>query len=101
MTPTIRVEVGVAKIQYQYPGNNPAVSMFGIHIPDDSQLGTGSFTTDLNPGALAGAEPFESRIVNLHVFGISAAFNPGRGILVQLVQTDGTKPRDKVGFQIP
>lgn len=89
------------EITYQFPGDKPQISTFGIHIPDESNLGTGMFTTTFASRAFASSEPFMSAIFNPHIFGIVAAVTPGVGIGVRLHDADGRKPRHQVGFAIP
>jgi hypothetical protein len=91
----------VAAIEYQVPGDIPEVSSIAIHIPDESNLGTGVFTVVLSSGALGSTRPFAPSIVDPSIFGISASVNPGRGILVSIHDKDGKVPRHRIGFLIP
>src|SRR5438477_650138 len=88
-------------MEYQFPGDIPQVSSIGLHIPKDSELGTGVFTVVFSANAFPGTDPFAPSVVNPSVFGISASVNPGLGILVQIHRTDGKKPVHKLGFGIP
>ena len=36
----------MAEIKHQQPGGSPEVSGSVIHIPNDADMGTGTFTTD-------------------------------------------------------
>jgi len=42
-----------------------------------------------------------SAIVNPHIFGISATVTPGKGLMVQLHDVDGQKPRHRLAFVLP
>jgi len=73
-----------------------------VHIPDDSDLGTGTFVTVLEPSALAKPEPTISIIINKPVFQISVNFNPAtREIPVLLGRADGTDPLSRRIYQLP
>jgi hypothetical protein len=92
----------VNSIKYQFPGTRPGIYTFGIHIPDESDLGTGSFTTVFSPAAFSGSEQVPSMIVNPHIFGIFATLDPQRGIVgVRLHEADGVTPKHELGFHVP
>jgi hypothetical protein len=97
----VKREFGMGSIKYQFPGERPEINTFGIHIPDESDLGTGTFTTSFSPKAFSSPEQVSSIIVNPHIFGIFAALDPNSGVVgVRLHEADGITPKDELGFHI-
>lgn len=89
-------------IKYQLPGERPEIYTFGIHIPDNSDLGTGNFTVVFSPKAFSSSEQVSSTIFTPHIFGIFVALDPHRGIVgVRLHETDGVTPKHELGFHVP
>ena len=87
----------------QRPGNiAPDVEYGEIFIPDDTDLGTGRFTTSLKPGAMSGQEEILSVMKNVPVFEISMNidFNT-QAIPVSLGKADDTPPLSRKVFILP
>jgi hypothetical protein len=91
----------VTEIRHQQQSPSPNVSLSEIHIPDDSDLGTGTFSTVFNPGALSSNTAFDSIIVNEPRFQISATVNLNKEVPVRLGRADGSQPLDRVVFRLP
>src|SRR2546427_11990643 len=100
-----RMEVSaMPEIRHQQPGGSPEIVSAEIHIPNASDLGTGTFTTELIPRALLSDKTIMSMItmiVNPPVFQIRATINSNRNVLVLLGNTDGSNPCDQVVFRVP
>jgi len=97
----IKADFGMGSIKYQFPGERPEIKTFGIHIPDDSDLGTGSFTTTFSAKAFSSFEPVSSMIINPHIFGIFASLdNQGGTVGVRLHESDGVTPKHQLIFHI-
>ncbi|TMD43853.1 MAG: hypothetical protein E6I88_00145 [Chloroflexi bacterium] len=65
----------MAEIKHQQPGGSPEVSGSVIHIPNDADMGTGTFTTEFKSNALPATKVIMSAIVNAPVFQITATVN--------------------------
>ncbi len=89
------------EIKHQQLNPSPEVSMSEIHIPDNSDLGTGTFTTIFSPNSLPPAKVIGSIIVNAPKFQISAAVNPNLEIPVLIGKADNTDPIHKTVFRLP
>ncbi len=71
----------------------PEIDYAEFHIPDDRDLGTGSFINVTKSGALSSDKEFASIMINPPVFQISANFNPStKEIPVLLGFADGSDP---------
>ena len=80
----------------------PQIDYAEINIPDDKDLGTGSFTTVLNQGALSGRNSISSVMINVPVFQISVNINPGtEAIPVLLGRADNSNPISRKVFILP
>ena len=69
-----------------------------IHIPDDADLGTGTFTTFLTPRALLTHYGIHSHMANGSAFHIVVNVDPDHQVAVILGQVE---PRDKGAFMLP
>jgi len=91
----------VPEIKHQQPNASPEVSMSEIQIPDDSDFGTGTFTTIFSPNSLPPTQVIGSVMVNAPKFQISAAVNPNLEIPVFVGKADNTDPIHKTTFRLP
>ncbi|MGA2324325.1 MAG: hypothetical protein ABSG22_10800 [Sedimentisphaerales bacterium] len=92
----------MAEIKHRQHGGSPEIEYAEIHIPNDTSLGDGTFTTVLKPRVLSKNKPIISIMVNVPIFQISVNINPGTGeIPVLLGRADGTEPISKKLFLIP
>lgn len=81
---------------------SPEIAYAEIHIPDDTDLGTGRFTTVLNARALESQRHIASAMVNQPRFQISVTLNcDTRRIPVLLGRADGTPPASGRVFALP
>jgi hypothetical protein len=81
---------------------SPEIEYSEINIPDDTNLGTGSFTTVLKPDSLIESKVICGMLINIPVFQISVNINPPtKEIPVLLGRADGTDPISKRVFRIP
>mgnify|MGYP007122455039 FL=1 len=85
-------------INHQVDSPNPEVTLSAIHIPDEADLGTGTFTTVLAPNALKARKAIASIILNPPVFQISSTVNPNGDVIVLLGAADGSDPSDRKTF---
>ncbi len=84
--------------------SNPSylVAYGEIDIPDDKDLGTGSFTTMLKPNALVVNNVINSQMVNVPVFQISVNIdNTKKEVSALLGKADGSDPLSRKLFHIP
>ena len=86
------------EIRHQQPGASPGISFAEIHIPNDSDFGTGTYSITLTPRALLSNKAITSIMVNRPRFQISATINPNRDIPVLLGRGS---PVDQVVFRLP
>lgn len=92
--------MGEIKTRQENPG--PGIEYSELHIPDEENLGTGSYRTVLEPNALARRQPTSSLIVNIPVFQISLNVNPAtKEIPVLLGKADNTPPISEKVFRLP
>ncbi len=89
------------EIRHQQPGGSPELSLSEIHIPNDSDLGTGTFTNMLAPRALLSDKHIASIMANPPVFQISVTINPNRDIVALLGRPDSKTPQNKAVFRLP
>ena len=88
------------EIRVRKPDVCPEVASCEIHIPDDADLGAGTFTTALQPGVLLGNQTIVSVMNNPPVFEIKATFNTNRAIVVTLGRADAP-PRHTAVYLLP
>ena len=86
------------EIRHQVPGSAPGVQFAEIHIPNDEDWGTGTFTTIFAPDAFSSGHVVASVMFNLPTFGISVTVNPNRYIPVLLGRADGSPPTARKTF---
>lgn len=80
----------------------PGIEYSEIHIPDDNNLGTGSFITVLDPKAMTKVNPLMSTIVNKPVFQLIISVNAGEEeITVLLGKADNTPASSRKVYIIP
>jgi hypothetical protein len=91
----------VPEIRHQQPGASPEISLAEIHIPDDSDWGTGTFTTVLTPSALLSTKHISSLMLNAPHFQISVTINPNRNIPILIGKADGSDPMHRVTYVLP
>lgn len=91
----------MAEIRHQQPKGAPGISFAEIHMPDDNDWGTGSFTTVFEPAALKKHKAIASIMINAPRFQISATANANGEIPVLLGRADGSGPVDKQIFVLP
>ncbi|MHC4184219.1 MAG: hypothetical protein ACYSR0_12805 [Planctomycetota bacterium] len=80
----------------------PGIEYSEIHIPDEDSLGTGTFVTVLEPGAMAKINPIMSTIVNKPVFQLIVSVNAGEEeATVALGKADNKPALSRKVFSIP
>ncbi len=80
----------------------PGIKHSEIEIPDDQNLGTGTFTTVLEPTSVAKDQPIISMIVNPPSFQLSVNINPQtKEIPVLIGKADGSDPLSNKLFSLP
>ena len=90
------------EIKHQQRNACPEISLGEIHIPDDADLGTGTFTTTFSPRALPPTtKVIFSVIINDPGLQVAATVNPNSEIAVALGRADGSNPRDVAIFILP
>lgn len=86
------------EIRHKVPGASEEVESAEIHIPDDSDVGSGEFTLTLNPNALPASKMFWSTIIHPPKLQVSATFDTKMNVSVQLGIADSS---DRKTFRIP
>lgn len=89
------------EIRHQQPSSAPEIDFAEIHIPDDEDMGTGTFTTVFAPDALLNDKNVTSDMFNAPEFQISVNINLNREVPVLLGKADGSPPRASSTFLIP
>jgi hypothetical protein len=92
----------MAEVRHRQPSSAPGIEYGEIFIPDDNDMGTGTFTTLLQANALSAGNPIASIMLNKPKFQISVNINPGtKEIPVLLGKADGSDPAEKKLFLLP
>jgi hypothetical protein len=91
----------VPEIKHQQLGGNPKLEKSEIHIPNDSDMGTGTFTTVFKPKAFKSNEIIVAGITNPPVFQIDLTINRNGDIPVLLGKADGSPPAAATTFRLP
>lgn len=92
----------MAEIRDRQNNPGPGINYSEIYIPDDQNLGTGKYTTVLQPDALAKKDPILSIALNAPIFQISVNINPAtKEIPVLLGKADGSPPVSRKVFKLP
>lgn len=88
-------------IKHQQLGGSPEIVSADIQIPDDVDLGTGTFATRFKVGSLPSSKPITSIMINPPRFQVSVTVNPNRDLPALLGTADGHDPRSRVCFLLP
>lgn len=90
------------EIKSREDGPVPGVTYSEVHIPDEQALGTGSFTTVLDPAALKKINPIISSIQNEPVFLLIVSINIAIEQATAMIgKSHNTPPLDRRVFTIP
>lgn len=80
----------------------PGVDYSEIHMPDENNLGTGTFTTVLAPKALKKINPIISTVQNQPVFLMIVSINIAISQVTTMIgKSHNTPPLDRKVFNIP
>jgi hypothetical protein len=94
----------VAEIRHQQAGRGPAslISFSEIHIPDDADLGTGTYTVHFKPRSLPATDkPIACGMLGAPDFEIKATFTPDGELSLALGSADDSRPKRLVSFVLP
>jgi len=92
----------MSEIKRRQTNPSPEIDYAEIHIPDDGNLGSGSFITVTKRGALSSGKAISSIMINPPVFRISVNLNPSsKEIPVLLGFADGSDPISRKTFFFP
>jgi hypothetical protein len=92
----------MAKIESHEKKPVPGVDHSIIQIPDDNNLGTGTFITMLEPNALAKINPIISSIQNEPVFQLIVSINLAiESVTAMIGKADDTPPLSRKVFSLP
>jgi hypothetical protein len=80
----------------------PGIDYSEIHIPDEMNLGSGTFATVLEPGAMSKINPIISSIVNEPVFLLMVSINLAiESVTAMIGAADKTPPRSRKVYKLP
>jgi len=79
------------EIRHRQDDANPEIDYAEIHIPNDTDWGTGSFTTVYKPNALTSTNTIASIMLNAPRFQISVTVNTNREVPVAVGSADGPR----------
>jgi len=80
----------------------PGIDHSEIHIPDENNIGTGTFITVLEPNAMAKINPIISSIINEPVFQLIVSINLAiESVSVMIGKADKTPPASRKVFKLP
>ncbi len=92
----------MAEVQSREEKPLPGIDYSEIHIPDDTNLGEGSFLTVLDPKAMSKINPLMSSIVNKPVFQLILVINAAEDeATVLLGQADNSPAQSRKVYTIP
>lgn len=92
----------MAEIKSRQQKPVPGIDYSEIHIPDEQNLGTGTFTTVLESDAMKKNNPVISTIVNEPVFKLFVSINLAiEEVTVLLGKADKSPPLARDVFKIP
>jgi len=92
----------MGEIRHRQAETSPEIEYAEIHIPDDQNLGCGTYRTVLKPNALSKKEGIHSIMLNAPAFQISVNINVRtREIPVLVGKADGSDPRSRKTFILP
>ena len=80
----------------------PGIDHSEIHIPDENNLGTGTYITVLEPNAMAKINPIISSIINEPVFQLIVSINLAlESVTAMIGKADNTPPASRKVFKLP
>ena len=86
------------EIRHQQSGGSPEIASAEIHIPNDSDLGTGTFSTQFRANAFSSGKEIASMMVNPPSFQISATVDSHGVVTVMLGKA---QPEQYATFVLP
>ena len=88
------------EIKVQRPGTSPEIAFAEIHIPDDADMGTGTYTIDFATGALPSDKAISSIMASPPSFQIAVTVSP-MGKVAILLGTAAGPPKHGNSFRLP
>jgi hypothetical protein len=92
--------VNVPEMNHQQSNPSPETSSSTIHMPDDADVGTGTYTVVFKPNVLPASKSIMSAIFNAPTFQLTATINPNGEIPVLLGNTT-EEPKHRVVVRLP
>ena len=89
------------EIRHTQTNGNPEIKSATIHIPDDADLGTGTFTTIFVPEAFKGKSVNSTMLNNEVLFEITLTVNSNGAVVAGLGRPDEPHPSDQIIFELP
>jgi hypothetical protein len=94
-------EGAVAEIKHQQSSASSGISLMEIHIPDDGDAGTGTFTVTLRPVSVPPDKMIPAIVTRHPIFEISVNLFPEGDLSVLLGKFDGSEPMEVAAFALP
>jgi hypothetical protein len=92
----------VAEIKSREDEPLPGITFSEVHIPDESNLGTGTFMTVLEEGAFGKKNPIISSIMNEPEFVLILSMNVAiESATAMIGKSQNTQPLNRKVFKIP
>ena len=92
----------MAEIKSRENKTLPGIEYSEIHIPDEDNLGTGVFTTVLEPNSMTKINPIISTIINVPVFKLIVNINSAENeITILLGKADNSPALSREIFILP
>ena len=89
-------------IKHQQVDASPEVSLAEIHIPDDKDFGTGTFTITLVPSALQPDKTLSAAMVKKPELQITTSIGPNRHVNAAIGSFDDRSgPKETANFVLP
>lgn len=80
----------------------PGIDYSELHIPDEMNLGSGSFVTVLEPDAMSKINPIISSVVNEPVFLLMVSINLAiESVTAMIGAADKSPPRSRKVYKLP
>jgi hypothetical protein len=88
----------MGEIKHRQMGGGPGIEYAEIHLPDDQDWGSGSYTTIFQAKALPPSRPLMSAMINLPRFQLTVSINPSGEVVILLGETE---PKSRARLRLP
>ena len=92
----------MAEFTHRQDRPGPQIHYGEVRFPDESELGTGTYSVAVEPAALTGDKPVAAVVMNRPVFQLALEVNPQtREAVVTFGRADGAEPVSQTAYRLP